>query len=249
MNWTGGRAGRWAFLAGAALVSALVTPSPSSQAAFAATPGCSSASHCYSVLRTGGPNATLYAGSYGTWNRAQMASGCSTTTPIRGMASTHWFWPPANGGLGWVEAGHVAGYINPGHVGDCDYWAYAAWQKQDGTGYEAHVLARLNHNDSVTDEFQISKSSTTNVFYVYFNGTRITTDNVQFWNSRRIQIGGEVATPNGSSHLFKMQGKAITQGGAFVNLPNPQNGVQTDPQDVLKGNHPANSKWNWRVRA
>lgn len=216
--------------------------------AYADTPGCSISNHCYSVLRAGNGDSTLYAGVYGTWNRAQMVSGCSDTVPRRGMASTQWFWPPANDGLGWVEAGHLAGYVNPGRSGDCDYWAYAAWQKQDGSGYEAHVLARLNHNDTVTDEFQISKSATTNRFNVYFNGSRTTTDDVQFWNSRRIQIGGEIVTPAGSSHLFEMKGRAITQGGSFVDLPGPQNEIQIDPQDVLTGNSPSSSTWNWRVR-
>lgn len=234
-------------LAGAAVLlmaAALLGVSPGS--AHADTPGCgvANADHCYEWLEAGSTGGTLYAGSYGTWNRAAMVSGCSASTPYRFVVSTHWFAPYSGG---WVEAGHAAGFV-AGHTGDCDYWAYAAWQKEDGSGYTERSLARLNHNDSVTDEFQISRTATTNVFYAYFNGNRLTTSNVQFWNSRRVQMGGEVATAVGTSHTFNMQGKVITQGGSFVNLPTPQTEERIDPQDVLYGNSPGNSAFTWRIR-
>ncbi|HET7414476.1 MAG TPA: hypothetical protein VFI97_02120, partial [Arthrobacter sp.] len=133
--------------------------------ASADSPGCSVNSHCYSVLKAGNADSTLYAGSYGTWNRAAMVSGCSSSTPYRFVLSTHWFWPPANNGSGWVEAGHSAGYSADRTT--CDYRAYTAWQKLDGSGYTERTIADLNHNDDVTDEFQISKSGTTDKFYVY----------------------------------------------------------------------------------
>lgn len=212
--------------------------------AHADSPGCSVSSHCRAVLKAGNTDSTLYAGSYGTWNRAAMVSGCSASAPYRFVLSTHWFWPPANNGMGWVEAGHSAGYSEDRTT--CDYRAYTAWQKQDGTGYSERTIADLNHNDDVTDEFQISKSGTTNKFYVYFNGTRVTTADVQFWNSRRIQIGGEVATSVGSTHEFNMVGEAITQASNFVNLPTPQVTLVEDPP--LYGDRPANSRWDWRIR-
>ncbi|HEX5403063.1 MAG TPA: hypothetical protein VFX16_12255 [Pseudonocardiaceae bacterium] len=212
--------------------------------ASADSPGCSVNSHCYSVLKAGNADSTLYAGSYGTWNRAAMVSGCSSSTPYRFVLSTHWFWPPANNGSGWVEAGHSAGYSADRTT--CDYRAYTAWQKLDGSGYTERTIADLNHNDDVTDEFQISKSGTTDKFYVYFNGTRVTTADVQFWNSRRIQMGGEVATSVGSTHEFNMIGEAITQASNYVNLPTPQVTLVEDPP--LYGNRPANSRWDWRIR-
>ncbi len=208
--------------------------------ALADSPGCSLSNHCYSILRTGDSNGSLYAGMYGTWNRAAMSAGC-TSSDHRWMNSEMWF-DPIEGG--WVETGHTAGWLQP--AGSCDYFAYAAWMKQDGTGYTERSFAELNHDDSVTDEFQISRSATTDVYYVYWNGNRITTANVQFWNSRRMDMGGEVATAYATSHTFNMQGNAFTASGTQVSMPTPQQEIVDDPP--LYGDRPANSTWTWRVR-
>ena len=223
------------FLLGLAVLPAAAPP------AHADTPGCSLQDHCYSVIRAGGPDATLRAGAYGTWNRAAMGANCNNTDH-RWINSTMWFWPLS--GNGWVESGHTAGWLNAG--GSCDYYAYAAWQREDGSGYSERMFARLNHNDGVTDEFQISRAGTTNVYNVFWNGQRVTTANVQFWNSRRIQMGGEAATGGGTSNTFNMTGRALAADGSRVLMPNPQTPFVEDPP--LYGNSPGNSAWTWRVR-
>ncbi len=219
---------------------ALMLPVAGSGAAFADTPGCSLNNHCYATLRAGNSSSTQYQGMYGTWNRAAMAADCDSSHH-RWLNSEMWFWPL---GGGWVEGGHTAGWLDPG--GSCDYYAFAAWMKEDGTGYSERMLARLDHNDAVTDEFQISRSSTTNRFYIYFNGGRVQSSNVQFWNSRRFQMGGEVATSFGTSHLFRMSGRAINAAGVKSLLPNPKSTQVDDPP--LQASHPSNSEWTWRVR-
>jgi hypothetical protein len=152
-----------------------------------------------------------------------------------------WFWPFS---AGWVEGGHTAGWLEPG--GSCDYYAFAAWRKEDGTDYQERMLARLNHNDSVTDEFQISRAPETNRFNIYFNGNSVKSANVQFWTSRRFQMGGEVSTPQGTSNLFDMFGRALDVAGTHYLLPSPKSTQVNDPP--LSGSQPSNSEWKWRVR-
>lgn len=168
------------------------------------------------------------------------AQGDSTNR--RWMTSEMWFQPLQ--GDGWVEVGHTAGWLAPAN--DNDYFAFAAWRREDGSGYTERVLARLNHNEDVNDSFLITRTTTTNVFRPSWNGVTTTTSNVQFWSSRFMQIGGEVATPDGTSSLFEMRGQAINNTGDVVNLPSPQDGF-TDSSS-LSGSRPANSRWNWRVR-
>lgn len=226
-----------------ALLTAVAVPAPS---ASAATPGCNVnvSSHCYSVLDAGSTTSPLYIGEYGTWNRAAMSAGCTGSVPGYYMNSEMWFVQLAATNYGWVETGHTAGWLAP--AGACDYYAFAAYTKEDGTGYTERRLATLNHDDSVTDEFQISRSGTTNVFYVYFNGGRISTSNVQFWSTRGFELGGEVGTPYGTSHMFNMSARAINSSSAKVLLPNPKS-TSVDTGNNLYGSHPSDSAWNWRV--
>lgn len=227
-------------LAVASVAVTLLSLDPVASTAAAATPGCSAANHCYSVLRTGSTSSTLYQGMYGTWNRAYMSAGC-TTTNQQDMNSEMWFWPFSGG---WVEVGHKAGWLS--NKSACDYWAFGAWEKEDGTGFTRVWLATLDHNDSTTDEFQLSRSSSTNVFRLYFNGVYKTSDNVQFWNSRRMQVGAEVKTPDGNSHTFNMYGAALDSGGVHHNLTSPQTPVVDSPP--LWGASSQNSEWSWHVQ-
>lgn len=210
---------------------------------FGATPGCTLTSHCYSVLQAGSTSTPLYTGMYGTWNRAAMSAGCTSSSHVW-MNSEMWFVQRGATNYGWVETGHTAGWLNP--AGSCDYFAFAAYNREDGGGYTERVFAELNHNDAVTDEFQISRSGTTNVFYVYWNGNRLTSSNVQFWSTRGFDLGGEVATALGTSGTFRMQARAINTSGTRVLLPTPQTSSVHDPP--LLGSRPADSAWTWRVR-
>jgi len=221
-------------LATAAAIGTTVPP------ASANSPGCSLTNHCYSVLLSGSQSSTLYQGMYGTWNRAAMGAGCDSSNH-RFIDSEMWFAPFSGG---WVEGGDTAGWLAPG--GSCDYYAFAAWMREDQSGYAERNLARLNHNDSVTDEFQISRSASTNHFYVYFNGSRVETAGVQFWNSRRFEMGGEVATAYATSDMFDMFGRAIDADGTRHLLPAPKSTSVDDPP--LYGSHPNDSEWKWRVR-
>lgn len=225
----------------AAIVVLVLVPHTS---ASADTPGCSSnpGDHCYSVLQAGSTTSPLYTGMYGTWNRAAMTAGCTGPSTLRWMNSEMWFVQLSSANDGWVEAGHTAGWLSEG--GSCDYYAFAAYQKEDGSGYTQRMLARLDHNDAVTDEFQVSRSPTTNVFYVYFNGNRVTTSNVQFYSTRGFHLGAEIGTPYATSHTFNMSARAISN-GAFVLLPNPKRTAVT--ASSLYGRHPSDSAWTWRV--
>lgn len=238
------RRGRTSTVAGAAVVSGVMVLS-GGPTAVADSPGCAAtaAQHCYSVVFV---TDTLRYGLYGTWNRAQMASGPSDVINQRFVTSEMWLVrDPSTSAAGWVEAGFVKGWLGP--CGGSVHAAFAAWQPKDRPDlYAERCLGVVTPNDSVTDEFQISHSTVTNRWRIYFDGNSTLSADVGWWAGQLTEYGGEVATPYGVAHQFHMEMRAITSSGALVNMGNENTQVVKDPP--LYGNRPGESQWNWRIR-
>lgn len=133
--------------------------------AIADSPGCKASpntAHCYSIVSV--TDHTRY-GVYGVWNRAEMDAGGANSTNRRFIDSEMWAINISSGG--WIETGHTAGWLAPAN--DNGYHAYAAWNTAGGTYSEYNFGAR-SANDNVTDEFQITRATTTDKWRIYFDG-------------------------------------------------------------------------------
>lgn len=209
----------------------------------AATPGCSSTSHCYSVLDATG---TTYYGMYGTWNRAAMAAGSPTVTNHRFINSEMWFGRDTGASSPWVEVGMKDGYF--AGTNSVGHRVFGEWQTPSNNGVGFHNFGTFTANDSVTDEFQISRAGTTNSWRVYWNGTLWTTGTGPgFWTGSNPQMGAEVATAYATSNQFTMYGKGLTSSGTKVNFGTDA-AASFNNTTVLSGSRPADSTWQWRVR-
>lgn len=194
----------------------------------AATPGCSIYNRCYSVLHSGNPNGTQFAGMHGTWARGGLGVGCPTDH-TRKINSEMWMVPYQGG---WVETGDTAGTLQ--QFPSCDYYQFAAWQSRTTGVYAEKRLDQRNHDNTLTDEFQISRSGTTNVFRIFFDGLSVVSYNVGFWQSPRLDMGGEVGTPDGSADEFHMYGSGILPSGTWTALPGPQTGGPNQRSTALR---------------
>lgn len=199
-----------------------------------ASANCPSSSHCYSLLR--GTGTTFY-GAYGTWARTYMKATGASTTNKQWMNSEMW----AVNGSAWVETGLTQGYLAP--AGGVGYYAYAAYMTTGGT-YREHSFGKVTQNASTTDEYQISRGPSTNVWNVYFDGTLFRTPSVGFWTVPRIDMGGEVNSTNASANTFTMYAKGINSSGSRVNLGTETTSVNSQ----LNGSRPADSTWKWSTK-
>jgi hypothetical protein len=219
----------------ALLLMSSVTP------AFADSPGCTTTNHCYSVINSSG---TTFYGVYGTWNRADM-NASNDTSHTRFITSE--MWAANSSRTAWVETGLVAGYLNPQGASAPHFTGYRAFYARLTTSgsYAEYNFGTVVQDDTITDEFQISRSSTMNEWMVYFDGNLKVTTDVGFWSTSEIDAGGEVATAYGTSNIFTMFLKGINSSGQRVNLGTQSSYVEDPP---LYGNSPSNSTWKWRIR-
>lgn len=170
-----------------AVVSGAIVSTPLASSLSAITPGCTP-NHWWSALRhlSFGPT---YTGMYGTWNRAPMSAFLANGSNQQWLNSEMWF---VRLDLdAWVETGVTAGWLTP--AGTTGYFAYYAYNT-DANVYSEGLIGSLTPNAGVTDEYQISRSGTTNKFTVWFDGQQFGTPDVGFWDANLLQMGGEVYT-------------------------------------------------------
>ncbi len=221
-------------VAGAAFLIALSCVTP----AAASTPGCSLDHHCYSIVNV---TDTLREGISGTTSRSVMSAGASSTYP--GFIDSE-FWLVRHTSTlddGWVEGGLTEG-SGSGCTG-LGYFAFAAWQDSSGT-YGEKCFGAVTANDSTTDQFTVKRSTTTNQWRIYFNGTYTLSPVVGFWQGYGTEYGGEVATSRGTSHQFHLHAQAISTSGNLVNMGDES---QRRVDTPLYGTRPGESLWNWGV--
>jgi len=154
------------------------------------------------------------------------------------MTSEMWV---ANG-KDWAEAGLMQGYRGSA-VG---YYVFRGWADANGS-YKELTLSKVTQSAGVTDEYQISRSGTTNKWWIYWNGSRVETGNTGFWSTQDIEMGGEAqsesATPAATAGAFTMCGKGITSGGGQANFTKQSNSVASG----MTGSSPATSAWKWSI--
>jgi len=195
-------------------------------------------SRCYSELE--GLNTTYY-GMSGTWNRANMSTP-SSINDLMHVSSEMWF---LNGNCApsWVEEGLRLWFDPNLNTGAYEsFWGYG-----DTNGNIASfTIAAILPNASTTDNYQISRTGTPNVFNVWWDGHLYNTPNVGFSSGACLQMGAEIYSTNGHADTFNMYGKAINTSYQFGNWAG-QGGVITDTQQ-LNGFSYQNSEWSWNTR-
>jgi hypothetical protein len=168
------------------------------------------------------------------------------TTPS--SASTPYFldsemWLNSHCGQAWVEEGLTIGYLSD--VGTGAYGSFWA-EKTAGGVYRYVTISTFTPNPSVTDQYQISRSPTTNVWNIYFDGSLRTSDNVGFWAGSCVQMGGEIWSSAGHADTFTMYGKVVNSAGSIVNWGTPQLASITDPTKT-NGISYSDSEWSWNT--
>lgn len=219
----------------ASCITAIVALTLSASSAGAAIT-CTS-KHCFSLLS--GQGTTFY-GMYGTWGRSAMeAPGASKSKPYFVNSE---MWVSSMEGTHWVEAGITQGYFDPAKA-VVGYHAFGAHQTTSELHNE-HNFGKATQSASITDEYQISRSTKNGTWRVYFNGALFTTPKTGFWSSTRLDVGGEVLASKATASKFTMYVKGIDSAGKRVNL-----GTQrTSVSDGMNGSSPQNSAWTWSIK-
>ena len=158
------------------------------------------------------------------------------------MDSEMWF---VNSKQYWVEEGIFQGYESK--ISKSAYEIFFGWNTVNNS-YNYTPIAYTTWNDSTTDSYQISHSSTPGIFNVWFDGQVYNTPNTGFLQSDLLELGAEVATPYGHAHTFNMYSSGIV-GSQTQNW-----GTQTPTfkptsirGTVLNGVHYQNSEWSWNT--
>lgn len=236
---------RFSLVVAATLAVGACLPPPAS---FASTPGCSPDRHCYSVLDATG---TAFYGMYGTWNRAALDAGSPSESNYRSINSEMWLIQSASNNNHWVEVGMKDGYLM--NVAGVGHRVFGEWCNEDTDTCYEHSFGAITTDPSITDEFQISRGSTTYSWQVYFDGELwLTSTKPGFWSSVHQELGGEVKSPAATSGLFSMQGRGLTISGVRANFATDVPGANNDTAagsglTVLYGDRPGESAWKWRV--
>ena len=212
----------------------LVFASQSANVAHAAVLGCGVfSSHCYSILRSTG---TTFYGMYGTWNRAAMSAVGANSSNQRMMTSEMWVVSTTNSG--WAEVGLMQGYRG-GAVG---YYVFRGWANSSGA-YTELTLNSVTQNSGTTDEYQILITGTSGVWRIWWNGPSVDTGNTGFSSTTRIEMGGEVASPEATAGTFNMYGKGLNSSGNQVNFTNQTQSVTSG----MTGLSNATGHWRWSI--
>lgn len=212
-------------------------------AAADATPDCALSpvtAHCYSILQGSG---TTFYGMSGTWFRESMNAGVASAGNPLFMDSEMWF--GSRCGYYWVEEGLFQGY-EPKISHDA-YEIFYAWRTTGGV-YNYQPIAYVSPNSSVDDDYAIS-NPTSGVWDVWWDGNLYNTPNVGFNSGACLQMGAEVATPNGCARTFTMDSQAYNSSDVAVNW-----GTQAaafSPPGIggvdLNGISYHNSDWSWNT--
>ncbi|MCL2317047.1 MAG: hypothetical protein FWC46_08200 [Actinomycetia bacterium] len=194
---------------------------------------CSTGNHCYSYLNGYG---TTFYGLYGTWNRAAMNVPTANSSNKYFVDSEIW----GVQGSAWVEAGLAQGYFQP--ETSVGYFGFAAYMDTSGY-YKEYSFGAKTQNASVTDEFQISRGGSANVWNAYCDGVLRSTPAIGFWVVSTVDVGGEVFGALATSGQSTMYVKGYNSALARVNLGLQQGIVNQG----MVGSSPASSTWKWNI--
>jgi len=124
---------------------------------------------------------------------------------------------------------------------------YAAWADMNTSGtYDEFSITggNVSPNLAITDEYQISRSPSVNVWAVRWNGSVIYTPNVGFWSGSCPEMGSEVYASSGHADNVNMYSSAVNGAGQFVQW-GTQHAHITHPG--LNAYSFQNSAWSWNT--
>jgi hypothetical protein len=217
----------------------LIADAPSAHAQ-----NCPLTDHCYSIITYSGT--TVYYGGYFSTRANFMTPGEGSTGPAF-ITSEMWVLQGLNG-PNWVEVGLTNGPINGGGPGYQSFWA--DFRQSSSTPYQERTIEYMVP-DGRSINFQITRSGTVNRWGVRQNGALMATSrSVDFWQTQRVDIGGELASTNTNARAdtFAMTGRIFNSAGQALNFPGTRQTVDFPcPQAGCFNGvwYSSLSRWDW----